>query len=139
MQLLPYLPGLGEPVADLPAAPGWPHADTAMGLAFADVGGETWLIVDDEGRVAGECGTKGAPTDDGVVEIGYGLAGPSRGRGLGGQAVSALLDELRRRPGVRIVEARVSVDNLASRRLLEALRFVLAEVEAAEVVYRRLV
>jgi RimJ/RimL family protein N-acetyltransferase len=144
MHLLPYAASAsterpGRPVTDLPVAPGWPHADTAIGLGFADHGGWTWLIVDDEGRVAGECGVKGAPGADGVVEIGYGLAGPSRGRGLGGRAVSALLTELRGRPGVRVVEARVSVDNLASRRLLERLRFDLTDVEAAEVVYRRLV
>jgi RimJ/RimL family protein N-acetyltransferase len=136
MRLLPYHPGSGS---DLPAAPGWPHADTAAGLAYADGGAWTWLIVDDDGRVAGECGVKGPPTSDGVVEIGYGLAGPSRGRGLGGRAVAALVAELGHHPGVRRVEAHVVADNLASRRLLERLGFTLVEVGDHELRYTRVV
>src|SRR5947208_1453173 len=102
MRLLPYDATTGlDDLRALAAAPGWPHADTPPALAFAAAGGLTWLIVDDDGRVAGECGTKGPPDADGVVEIGYGLAGASRGRGLGTRAVSALLTELAARPEVR--------------------------------------
>ena len=142
MRLVAYSPS-SDPVTDtlpgdLTAAPGWPHRDTASALSFAAAGAWTWLIVDDEGRVAGECGVKGLPGDDGLVEIGYGLAGASRGRGLGGQAVLALLGELRRR-GVRHVEARVVADNVASRRLLERLGFNVVDVNGDEVVYRRVV
>ena len=138
MHLLPYQPARGgEPDPALPAAPGWPHADTATALGIADAW--TWLIVDDDGRIAGECGVKGPPDQDGVVEIGYGLAGPSRGRGLGGRAVRALLDELRGHGQVRAVEARVTLDNLASRRLLERLGFALVDLADTETIYRRLV
>ena len=139
MRLVAYSPDVLTRPGGLDIAPGWPHADTDTALAFAAAGAWTWLIVDDDGRVAGECGVKGPPGPDGVVEIGYGLAGPSRGRGLGGRAVAALLDELRARTGVRIVEARVVADNLASRRLLERLRFDPIDLDGDEVVYRLLV
>jgi len=125
MQLVPYDPA--APL-ELPAAPGWPHADTADGLAFAQAGGWTWLVLDDDGRVAGECGIKAPPDADGVVEIGYGLAAPSRGRGLGRRLVAALVAELSARPGVQRIEAEVHVGNVASRRVLEANGFGLADV-----------
>ena len=139
MHLVAYTPDSTSPTGGLATAPGWPHADTEAGLAFAASGGWAWLIVDDDGRVAGGCGVKCPPGPDGVVEIGYGLAGQSRGRGLGGRAVSALLHELRGRTGVRLIEARVVADNVASRRLLERLRFECVDVEGAEVLYRLVV
>ena len=115
---------------------GWPHDDTGVALAFAAAGGWTWLIVDGDGCVVGECGTKSSP-QDGVVEIGYGLAGPSRGAGLGTRAVRTLLDGLAARPDVSTVIARVALDNVASARLLERLGFVAAGEEAGETTYVR--
>ena len=131
MRLVPY-DGILPPLA---TAPGWPHADTASGLSFAEHAAWTWLVVDDDERIAGECGVKGPPDAAGEVEIGYGLAGPSRGRGLGTRAVAALLEELDAR-GVHAVVAEVDRDNLPSRRLLERLGFTIAEVDAARVRYR---
>lgn len=136
MHLLAYHP---HQATDLPTAPGWPHRDTAAGLAHSARGAWTWLIVDDDGRVAGECGVTGTPGADGTVEIGYGLAGPSRGRGLGRRAVAALVAELATRPGVRRIEARVDVDNTPSRRVLEHTGFAVSELHGTEVVYLRLV
>ena len=132
MHLLPYDP---HQPPDLPVAPGWPHPDTAAGLAYAEAGAWTWLVIDDDGRIAGECGVKGPPTAAGEVEIGYGLAGPSRGRGLGTRAVAALVGELRARPDVRRIDAFVVADNLASRRVLERAGFGLVEVGAVEMRY----
>lgn len=141
MHLLPYD---GGALPDLPYAPGWPHADTAAGLAYAEAsdgrpGAWSWLVVDDDGRIAGECGVKGAPGPDGLVEIGYGLAGPSRGRGLGGRAVAALVDLLAAEPAVRRIDAHVAVDNTASRRVLERLGFTLVEVGPEELRYSKAV
>ncbi|HWA65124.1 MAG TPA: GNAT family N-acetyltransferase [Mycobacteriales bacterium] len=106
-----------------PLAPGWPHAATVAGLGFARSGGLQCLVIDDDGRIAGECGTK-LPPRDGVVEIGYGLAAPSRGQGLGGRAVGELVAMLRSMPEVTTIEAEVHVSNVASRRLVERLGFV---------------
>lgn len=123
MRLVPYLDP--SSLDGLAVAPGWPHDDTADALGFVtgESGAWTWLILDDHDRVAGECGVKGPPGPDGTVEIGYGLAAPSRGRGLGTRAVAALLDELAVRPGVTEIVAEAEVGNLPSRRLLERLGF----------------
>jgi RimJ/RimL family protein N-acetyltransferase len=116
---------------------GWPHDDTVHAFTFAAGGGRTWLVVDD-GIVAGELGTKGPADAEGRVEIGYGLAPPSRGRGLGTAAVGRLLDELATDAAVRTVVAHVAVDNVASRRLLERLGFALVgEAGNGEVRYER--
>lgn len=119
------------------AAPGWPHEDTAPGLSFADHGGLSWLVVDGYARVVGELGTKGPPGPEGQVEIGYGLAAPSRGQGLGTRAVRALLDWLDAQPDVRIVEAHVRPDNQASVRLLVGLGFERVGHAGGEDLYRR--
>lgn len=108
---------------DHPAAPGWPHEDSLIGLSYVRSGAVGFLVVDDADRIAGECGTKAAPNADGGVEIGYGLAGPSRGRGLGTRAVAALIDWLAAQPGIRYVEAEIHETNTASRRLVERLGF----------------
>lgn len=122
-------------------APGWPRDDTAGALAFTAAGAWSWLILDDDERIAGECGAKGPPDSEGRVEIGYGLAAGSRGRGLGTRAVAALLEELAAAGGVSDVTARVHLGNEASRRLLLRLGFAVAqvEVEQAEITYVRAV
>lgn len=116
-------------------APGWPHDDTAPGLSFVDHGGEAFLVIDDDGRIAGECGTKAPPDDDGMVEIGYGLGTSSRGRGLGTAAVAALVERLRTEPGVHRIEAEVHAHNLPSRRVIE--RQGLVQVDDGAVGYLR--
>jgi RimJ/RimL family protein N-acetyltransferase len=108
----------------LPGA-GWPSPETAFALAFVTVGGLTWLVVDETGHIVGELGTTAAPDADGAVEIGYGLTGASRGRGLGTRAVAALVDWLSAQPDVRTLVAHVAADNLPSRRVLERLGFSL--------------
>lgn len=106
----------------LELSPGWPHADSEPGLRFAAQDG-AWLILDAERRVIGECGVKAAPGPAGCVEIGYGLAGPSRGKGLGTAAVAALVGWLFERGDVEVVEAEVGAANLPSHRLLLRLGF----------------
>ena len=132
MRLLRYG---GGPLDRYDAAPGWPHADTLDALAFP--GASTWFVLDDDDRVAGECGTKGPPDAAGRVEIGYGLAPASRGHGLGTRAVAALLDELAATGAVRDVVACVHPGNVASRRLLERLGFELADADESEITYTR--
>lgn len=104
-------------------APGWPHDDTAAGLSFIHAGGMQFLVVDDAGRIAGECGTKSPPRPDGSVEIGYGLAAQSRGAGLGARAVAELVAWLETQPDIRVIEAEVHVSNTPSRRIVEQLGF----------------
>ena len=112
----------------LVAGHGWPHADTHDALVGAAVDPDpaapgTWLVVVD-GRVVGECGWRGRPDGDGVVEIGYGLAPPSRGQGLGTEAVAVLAAWTEVQPDVRLLAAQVLVGNEPSLRLLARLGFV---------------
>jgi GNAT superfamily N-acetyltransferase len=110
-------------LGDRRAAPGWPHSDSAPGLGFVRSGGLAFVVLDHDGRISGECGTKSPPTADGAVEIGYGLAPASRGHGLGTSAVRALVDWLVEQPDIRSVDAEVHVSNTPSRRLVERLGF----------------
>jgi RimJ/RimL family protein N-acetyltransferase len=118
--------------AGLDLAPGYPHADTADGLRMwvehggPDDGG--WFVtLAADGRVVGDCGTAGPPDDTGRQEIGYGLAAPFRGQGLGTEAVRVMADWLAGLPEVRVLTADVEVGNVASRRLLERLGFSLVD------------
>jgi len=134
VRLVPY-DGNPATLASYDIAPGWPHDDTADALAFTAAGAWTWLILDDERRVAGECGVKAPPDESGRVEIGYGLAAPSRGHGLGLRAVGELLYELASTGLVREVVAGVHPGNIASRRLLERLGFTVLDVDDQEIRY----
>jgi RimJ/RimL family protein N-acetyltransferase len=118
------------------AAPGWPRDDTAAALSFRAVRGMTWLVAVD-GIVVGELGTKGPPHPDGRVEIGYGLAAPSRGRGLGTRAVGILVDWLLGRDDVRSVIAHVDPENHPSSRLLLRLGFRRAGKAGTQDAYER--
>ena len=66
----------------------------------------SWLVVAD-GAVIGDCGLHGGPygpvDDAGRVEIGYGLAAPSRGQGYGSEVVAAITGWLLAQPEVRRV------------------------------------
>lgn len=113
--------------AGLSRGAGWPHADSLDALAGAAVDPEpdpegTWLVVVGD-EVVGDCGWRGRPDADGVVELGYGLAEPWRGRGLGTEAVAVLAAWTEAQPGVRVVAAQVLVGNEASLRLLSRLGF----------------
>ena len=120
---------VGDALAPLRLSPGegWPHTDTADALrplaehgADGDDGG--WLVVVD-GAVVGDCGWRGGPDAAGDVLLGYGLAVPARGHGLGTEAVAVLCAWAQAQPGVRRLVAEVHVDNAASRRLLRRLGF----------------
>jgi RimJ/RimL family protein N-acetyltransferase len=76
-----------------------------------------WMIVAD-GEVVGLCSYKDAPTADGSVEIGYGIAATRRRRGYATRAAAALLDVARQDAAVRTVLADTAVDNASSQRVL---------------------
>jgi RimJ/RimL family protein N-acetyltransferase len=102
---------------------GWPHEDTRDGLGGVAHGTDAWLVTLD-GVVIGDCGTHGPADEAGDIELGYGLAEPFRGRGLGTEVAVGLTEHLRRLPGVRrVVANEVLADNLPSRRALERAGF----------------
>jgi ribosomal-protein-alanine N-acetyltransferase len=127
-------------VSALRPAKGWPHTDTldAMRAAVSADSDAPWLVrLKATGEVIGDCGWMGPPDATGTAEIGYGLAGPWRGRGYGTEAVRALVDWALAQPGCKQLTAEVQQDNLPSRRLLERLEFVVDRVEGAYVWYVR--
>lgn len=120
---------LAGDLTGLLCAPGWPTVDTPDALgAFVEHGDPSafagWLITRrGDGAVVGDCGWRGGPDVNGDVEIGYGLARPSRGQGIGTEAVGALVEWVIAQRNVRRVVAEVLVGNTPSRRLLERLGF----------------
>jgi len=112
----------GDLSAVVPAE-GWPHDDTMDGLpGVANGPAVAWLVTLD-GAVIGDCGTHGGPDGAGVIEIGYGLAAPFRGRGYGRVMVAALAQRLLALPGITAVLAHTEPGNAASRRVLELAGF----------------
>ena len=128
----------GLAAAGLTAADGWPHEDTADGLAMAGKGGYPpgWLITAD-GAVIGDIGTHGPVDEAGRVEIGYGLAAPSRCQGYWSDLVAAITDWLLSQPGVRQVRAHTLTDNMPSRRVLEKAGFTYVGLDEGEALYQR--
>ena len=124
--------------AGLTAAEGWPHEDTVDGLTMTVKTGDvlSWLIVAD-GAVIGDCGLHGPGDEAGTVEIGYGLAAPSRGQGYGSETVAAITEWLLDRPEVHRFRACTLTDNMPSRRVLEKAGFAYAGLDDGEAVYQR--
>ena len=128
----------GLAAAGLAAADGWPHEDTADGLTMAVKAGYPpgWLVTAG-GTVIGDCGTHGPVDEAGVIEIGYGLAAPSRGQGYGSEAVLAVTEWLLGQPEVRQVLAHTLTSNAPSRRVLEKAGFRYLGLDEGESLYQR--
>jgi RimJ/RimL family protein N-acetyltransferase len=96
------------------------HIDSGAAAVLPTV----WLVVRRaDGKIIGDLGTHGPPDSQGCVEIGYSLAPPARGQGIGAAAVAALVRRLAAVPGIRKLTAVTGAENTASRRLLERQRF----------------
>ena len=141
--LVPVTPELARAVvagdlADISAGPGWPHADTvdAMAMALAPRAGPAWLVTAD-GLVIGDCGSYAWPDEEGVVEIGYGVAEPFRRKGYATEAVAGMCRWLRAEAGaIAITATSVDAGNHASRRVLEKLGFARVDESDLHVSYR---
>ena len=81
-------------------------------------------IVEVEGRPAGWITLVIHSWEHGLAEWGYALSTPYQGRGHMTAALSRILPELFERTPLYRIEARCSVENEASRRVLEKLGFV---------------
>ncbi len=124
--------------AGLTAAEGWPHDDTVDGLTMPAKTGIPggWLVVAGD-TVIGDAGTHGPVDEAGSIEIGYGLAAPSRGQGYGSEAVAAITEWLLVQPEVRRIRACTLTDNQPSRRVLEKAGFRYTGIEDGEAVYQQ--
>lgn len=82
-----------------------------------------YLMVSDSGdTIVGACGFKSAPLN-GSVEIGYGVAGTQRGRGIATSAVQQLLQIAAAEGTVQQVVAEILPENLASAKVVSRLGF----------------
>ncbi len=81
-----------------------------------------WLIMRKDGTNIGNLSFKGTP-DEGIVEIGYGIAEEYRGFGYATEALETILEWAFDQPGVTSVAAETGPDNLASQRVLEKCGF----------------
>ena len=92
------------------------RALTAELRSYFPVG--TWLIVVQD-ELVGFCSYKGAPSPDGDLEIGYGIAASRRDRGYATAAVAQVVRETQRYASIRALTAETAIGNTASSRVLE--------------------
>jgi RimJ/RimL family protein N-acetyltransferase len=79
-----------------------------------------YFVVDEGTReMIGSCGFKGAPTEDGTVEIAYFTYPGFEGRGFATRMAKKLIELARSAPGVRRVIAHTLPEKSASTRVLE--------------------
>ena len=90
-----------------------------------------WMIEFSDGTHVGELSFKGM-SDEGMVEVGYGIVPEFRCRGYATEAVSAVSKWAVKEPLVRSVEAECEIDNTASKRVLLKSGFVPTGVCGAE-------
>ena len=124
-------------LAGIDAGEGWPHEDTIDGLLLADKHGEPagWMVELDE-TVIDDCGTHGGADETGVIEIGYGLAEPFRGRKYGTELVGAMTEWLLAQPRIQVIRASTAAENAASRRVLEK-RLLVGWIRRERAIYQR--
>lgn len=72
-----------------------------------------------ERRVVGSVVFHGAPDDDGVVEVGYGVEQGSQGRGYGSEATCAAVEWALAQPGVLAVSAATFTWHTASVKIIQ--------------------
>jgi ribosomal-protein-alanine N-acetyltransferase len=100
-----------------------PHIDMHLDELKNDRESKGWgvwfVIHSDSNRVIGDVGFKGKPTNDKVVEIGYGIRSESQGVGFATEAVTGIKDWAFESNQVVKVVAECAEENTASIRVLE--------------------
>lgn len=81
-------------------------------------------------RPVGMIGIHTFDTKSGIADIGYWVAPWGRRQGVARGAINLLIEEVRSIAGAKLVQARIAVTNVASRRTVESCGFVLAEVSS---------
>ena len=124
-------------LSDIATGAGWPHPDTAdaMAMALSAEAGPSWIVTVG-GTLIGDCGAFSWPDDRGVVEIGYGLAEPFRGKGYATEAVGGMCQWLFAEANAAVITAMATdADNVPSRRVLQKLGFTPVENDGLHVSY----
>lgn len=119
---LPLADGLREHFVSGEVSPAWiTQLRSAAGpdpwtLGFA-------VVHRNDGCVIGSAAFKGAPDDDGMVEIAYGIAPSYEGRGYATEAAKALVAFALERVDVTTIRAHTKPENGASARVLSKCGF----------------
>jgi RimJ/RimL family protein N-acetyltransferase len=121
--------GLANATSPVPLTPYLVSAESLGTWAFRarqavespeDLPWVTGAIWDEDAQaVVGKAGFHAAPDERGMVELGYAVDPALRRRGYARAAFTALLERAWQEPGVRVLRATVSPDNVASRTLIE--------------------
>ena len=99
--------------------------------ARADGTGFHFAICDTTGSFVGVISLEGV-TEAGRSMLGYWIATPATGRGIGRRAVADILAWARENSRIRVVWALVAESNQRSRRVLEANGFAIVDVRPAD-------
>jgi [ribosomal protein S5]-alanine N-acetyltransferase len=107
---------------------GFPEALPALRASYTDrPGAQDWgtllFVLDAPRTLVGLGGYKGAPSADGVVEIGYAIAPAFQGRGLASEAVRSMISRAFAEPRVEAVDAHTLAHRNPSTRVLEKAGF----------------
>ncbi len=86
--------------------------------------GAAWLIALLDGTRVGDMCFKGAPDEQGEVEIGYGIDEWKQGNGYATEMVAAMIHWALTRPNVKMVTAQTQKNNRKSQRVLKKNGFV---------------
>ena len=105
---------------DIASAKTW--IDASLANAAAGVGFE-FVIVDESDAIVGVVGLEDMTEHSDRAMIGYWVATPAAGRGIGRQAVEQAIAWARTQPQLRVVWAVVADANVASRRVLAVNHF----------------
>ncbi len=110
------------------SAKGWPSSHLIKALPHfindlmddpTQIGWNVWIItLKGSGIIIGDAGLKGPPDNRGIVEIGYSMSIPYRGKGYMIEAVSALIDLVMSDERVRSIIAECEDSNQISKKVL---------------------
>jgi [ribosomal protein S5]-alanine N-acetyltransferase len=107
---------------------GFPEALPGLRAAYSTGGGERrWgtlcFVLAEPRTLIGMGGYKGAPSPEGIVEIGYAIAPAYRGQGLATEATHLMVDGAFADPRVQAVDAHTLAHENPSTRVLEKAGF----------------
>lgn len=102
-----------------------PHIDLYLGVLEKDPSQQYWgpwfVMLKENGEIIGDIGFKGRPSEDRMVEIGYGFVEDRRNQGFATESARALIDWAFKTNEVHFLVAETAKDNFASIRVLEKL------------------
>jgi ribosomal-protein-alanine N-acetyltransferase len=86
--------------------------------------GTLWVLIHKADKaIIGDISFKGAPSDQGLVEVGYGVAAKYRNKGYMSEALHAFTIWAFEQPQVKIIVAETDKTNVASQKTLSKLNF----------------